>query len=134
MEKIDYLSKIGMKDAKTGILIQAEFRFTMEFINIINGLCNACFVCFISIWHPTVAMKQVLLDTCQAYGCFWGGENALSRYIYKILSLWSFWFSLRTVFKIHMAFNHLDFYLHIYSVCNLMGRASIFILMWIPIK
>lgn len=43
MEKIDYLSKIGMKDARTGILIQAEFRFTMGFINIINGLCNAIF-------------------------------------------------------------------------------------------
>lgn len=48
MERIDYLSKIDMKDAKTGILIQAEFRVTMEFVNIINkntlsGLCNAIF-------------------------------------------------------------------------------------------
>lgn len=47
MERIDYLSKIDLKDAKTGILIQAEFGVA-EFIitankNTLTGLDNAIF-------------------------------------------------------------------------------------------
>jgi len=57
LERIDYLSKIDRKDAKTGILIQAELRVTMEFINIISknpptGLFNAFFLCLYN-FHVT---------------------------------------------------------------------------------
>lgn len=53
VENFDYLGKTGMKNVSTGILIQAEFIVTAEFMNIINkntltGLCNAILALCIS--------------------------------------------------------------------------------------
>lgn len=75
VESFDYLGKIDMKNVKTGILMQAEYVVTVEFINIINkntltGLCNALLAFCISFPYDILQLPWNGQDTYKTYGCF----------------------------------------------------------------
>lgn len=115
--------KINMKNFKSGILMQAEFRVTEEFMSIINkntltGLCNAVSALYISFPHDILQFPWNRVYKTNTKHMV---ASKMKKVLHKDRSIafldLKFWVSSSTVFKIYLAFRNLGFYLHIYFQC-----------------